>query len=78
MELHYLIELYYYKIPLLLRLAKRNINLKYLKGKDNVIADTLIRVSPPESEPEDNDNFDVIPVHHITLENPATGSQLKL
>ena len=57
-------------------LAKYDVELTYLKGKDNVIADALSWVSPLEAETKDRDNFGVIPVHHITSEVSAIGSQL--
>ena len=50
---------------LLLRPAKYNIKLTYLKGKDNVIADAFSQFSPLEPEDEDRDNCNAIPVHHI-------------
>ena len=62
---------------LLLRLAKYDVELTYLKSKDTVIADALIQVSPLEPDTEDKDNFDVIPVHNITSEIPATESHLE-
>ena len=58
---------------LLLRLAKYDIQLTYLKGKDNVISNALNPVSPQEPEPEDKDNFDVIPVYHNKPDILATG-----
>ena len=60
---------------LLFRLEKYDVELTYLKGKDNVTTNTLIGVSPLVPEPEDKDIFVVIPVHHITAEIPVTGSQ---
>ena len=60
---------------LLLRLAKYDVELTYLKGKDNVIADAFNKVSPLEPESEDRDNFGTIQVYHITSEVPASGSQ---
>ena len=46
-----------------LRLAKYDVALTYLKGKYNVIAHAQSQVSP--LEPEDKENFGVIPVNHI-------------
>ena len=47
----------------------------YLKSKDNVITDTHSCVSPLEWEAVDRDDFDEIPVHHITPEVSATEFQ---
>ena len=59
---------------LLLRLAHYNLSIEFLRGKDNVIADALSRVSPLQStNPKAIDsNIDVIPVHHITWSTPIT------
>ena len=62
---------------LLLRLAKYDVQLTYLKGEDNDIEDALSQVSPHEPETEGRDNFGVIQVHHITSEIPDTGSFLE-
>ena len=53
---------------LLLRLTKHDVELTYLKVKDNAIADAQSQCSPLEPKPEDKDNFGVIPVHDIILE----------
>ena len=58
---------------LLLRLEKYNVELTYLKGKDNVMADALSPVSPLEPGAEERDNLGAILVHHITSKIPATG-----
>ena len=50
---------------LLLQLAKYDLELMYLKGKDNVIAGVLIWVNLIKPEPTDKDYFDTILVHHI-------------
>ena len=60
---------------ILLWLAKYNVELTYLKGKDNVIADALCCVSSWKPEAADKD--DIIPVHHITSEVSAIESQLE-
>ena len=59
---------------LLLCLAKYDAELTYLQGENDVIADALSHVSLLQPESKDRDNFDAIPVHHITSEIPATGS----
>ena len=53
---------------LLLRLVHYDINIKFLQGKENVIADALSRVFPLQSNNSKikDSNIDVIPVHHIT------------
>ena len=53
---------------LLLRLAHYDINIEFLCGKENVIADALSRVFPlPSSNSKTKEsNIDIIPVHHIT------------
>ena len=53
---------------LLLRLAHYDLNIEFLRGKENVIADTLSRVCLLQStHPKTIDsNIDVMPVHHIT------------
>ena len=38
---------------LLLRLAQYNVHIEYLQGKENIIADTLSRVTPLRPEPQD-------------------------
>jgi len=61
---------------LLLRLARYEIQLEYIKGKDNSIADTLSRVNPLSPEPQDAKQMDAILVHHITDAIPATANHL--
>ena len=53
---------------LLLRLAHYDINIEFLRGKENVIADALSRVCPLQSNNSKikDSKIDVIPVHHIT------------
>ena len=45
-------------------------DIEYLKGKENVIADALSRVSPQPIR-EGKTDRDVIPVHMLTKEIPA-------
>ena len=64
---------------LLLRLAHHNVDIKYLKGKSNVIADALSQVSPlTEYRNSDisSETIDVIPVHQISSTAPV--SKLRL
>ena len=64
---------------LLLRLAHYDINIEFLHGKENVIADALSRVCPLQSnnsKPKES-NIDVIPVHHITQSAPVSKARLK-
>ncbi|PFX28561.1 Retrovirus-related Pol polyprotein [Stylophora pistillata] len=61
---------------LLLRLARYEIQIEYICGKDNSIADALSRVDPLSPRPMDSEQMDVIPVHHITSNVPATDNRL--
>ena len=61
---------------LLLRPATYEIQVEYICGKDNSIADALRRVDPLSPKPMDSKQVDVIPVHHITLTVPATDNRL--
>ena len=61
---------------LLLRLARYEIQVEYICGKDNSIADALSRVDPLSPKPMDSKQMDVIPVHHITSTVPATDNPL--
>ncbi|PFX30005.1 Retrovirus-related Pol polyprotein [Stylophora pistillata] len=61
---------------LLLRLARYEIQIEYICGKDNSIADSLSRVDPISPKPMDSKQMDVIPVHHITSNVPATDNRL--
>jgi len=61
---------------LLLRLARYEIQLGYIRGKDNSIADALNRVDPLSPEPQDAKQMDAIPVHQITNAIPATENPL--
>ena len=58
---------------LLLRLARYDINIEFLHGTENVIADALSRVCPLQSK---NSNIDVIPVHNITQSVPVSRARL--
>ena len=62
---------------LLLWQTKYDVKLKYLKGKDNAIADAFSCVSLLEPETADKDDFDTIPVHMIMSEVSAMESQLE-
>ena len=64
---------------LLLRLAHYDLNIEFLRGKENVIADALSRVFPLQcnnSKTKDS-NIDVIPVHHITQTAPVSKTRLQ-
>ena len=64
---------------LLLRLAHYDLNIEFLRGKENVIADALSRVCPLQStHPKTIDsNIDVVPVHHITRSTPVSKTRLQ-
>ena len=61
---------------LLLRLSQYDVNIEYLKGKDNVIADALSRVSPQPAPKEGEDEEDFIPVHMLTEEIPFDSTRI--
>ena len=62
---------------LLLRLAQYDIELQYLKGKENVIADALSRVSPqPVEDNQDRPESEAIPVHLLTEDFPADAASI--
>ena len=62
---------------LLLRLSHCDVNIEYLKGKDNVIADALSRVGPQLTPKEGEDEEDFIPVHVLTGEIPADSVRIR-
>ena len=64
---------------LLLRLEHYNLNIEFLRGKENVIADALSRVCPLQSSNSKtkDSNIDVIPVHHITQTAPVSKTRLQ-
>ena len=61
---------------LLLRLAQYDVHIEYLRGKENVIADALSRVTaikPEQTDCSDSlSNIERIPVHQITQTAPAS------
>ena len=61
---------------LLLRLARYEIQLEYICGKNNSIGDALSRVDPLNAKHMHSKQMDVIPVHHITSTAPATDNRL--
>ena len=64
---------------LLLRLAHYDINIEFLRGKENVIADALSRVCPLQSNNSKvkESNIGVIPVHCITQSAPVSKARLQ-
>ena len=66
---------------LLLRLAQYDVNIQYLRGKENVIADALSRVATLKPELQDYNtkptNIERIPVHLLTKIAPASSLRLK-
>ena len=64
---------------LLLRLVHYDINIEFLRGKENVITDALSRVCPLQcSNPKATDsNIDVIPIYHITQSAPVSKTRLQ-
>ena len=64
---------------LLLRPAHYDINIEFLHGKENVIADALSRVCLLQSNNSKikESNIDVIPVHNITQSAPVSQTRLQ-
>ena len=66
---------------LLLRLAQHDGHIEYLKGKENVIANSLSRVTSTNTEHTDCidslSNIERIPVHQITQIAPASPERLQ-
>ena len=64
---------------LLLQLAHYDINIVFLWGNENVIADALSRVCLPQSNNFETkeSNIDDIPVHHITQSAPVSQTRLQ-
>ena len=61
---------------LLLRLSQYNVSIEYLKGKDNIVADALSRVSPQPIPKEGEEAEDFIPVHMLSEEIPADSTRV--
>ena len=66
---------------LLLRLAQYDVQVEYLRGKENLIADTLSRVTSLKPEfkycNDSPSNIEKIPVHQITQTTPASSERLQ-
>ena len=64
---------------LLLRLADFDLNIEFLRGKENMIVDALNRVCPLQSSNSKtkDSNIDVIPIHHITQTAPVNKTRLQ-
>ena len=61
---------------LLLRLARYEIQVEYISGKENAVADALSRVDPLSPKPMDTKQMDAVPVHQVTASVPATENRL--
>ena len=63
----------------IVKTAHYDINMGFLWGKENVIADALSRVCPLQSNNSKikDSNIDVIPIHHITQSAPVSKSRLQ-
>ena len=64
---------------LLLRLAPYDINIEFLRGKENVITDALSRVCPLQSTNSRiaDSNINIIPVYQITQSAPVSQTRLQ-
>ena len=66
---------------LLLRLAQYDVHIEYLRGKENVIADALSRVTAIKTKQTyctgSLSNIERIPVHQITQTAPASPERLQ-
>ena len=66
---------------LLLRLAQYDVHIEYLRGRENVIADALSRVTANKTDQTDCidslSNIERIPVHQITQTAPASPERLQ-
>ena len=64
---------------LLLRLAHYDINIEFLCGKENVIADALSRVCPLQfsNSKTKESNIDIVLVHHIMQNAPVSQARLQ-
>ena len=64
---------------LLLRLAHYDLNIEFLRGKENAIADALSIVCPlqPTNSKTRDSNIDAIPVHYITQSAPVSKTRLQ-
>ena len=67
----------FYASRTLTETEQRYSNIEYLKGKDNVIADVLSRVSPQPTPKQGEDEEDFIPVHMLTEEIPADSTRIR-
>ena len=63
----------------MLRLAHYDLNIDFLRGKENLTADALSKVCPLQSSSSKTkySNIDVIPVHHITQTAPVSKTRLQ-
>lgn len=61
---------------LLLRPTRYEIQVEYISGKGNAVADTLIPVDPLSPKPMDAKQMDAIPVCQVTATVPATENRL--
>ncbi len=60
-----------------MKLSTHDIEVEYLKGKENIIADALSRVSPLKPKPDDITEYMAIPVHQITTQFPGDAAALQ-